>query len=81
MTATLMSWIIIGIVVVVTFIVLMVNRNFVKESREELRKVTWPTKEFTIQGAWVTVVFIIVLATFLALIDWGVNSLIIWLVK
>ncbi|URA10725.1 preprotein translocase subunit SecE [Thermospira aquatica] len=81
MTTALMSWIIIGITALVAIVVLIVNRNFVKEAREELRKVTWPTKEFAIQGAWVTVVFIVVLAAFLSLIDWGVNTLIMLSVK
>lgn len=81
MTAALMGWIILAIAVVIIGIVVLVNRSFVVESLRELRNVTWPTKEFAIQGAWVTVVFILVLATFLALIDWGVNSLMIWLVK
>ncbi|MCX7882691.1 MAG: preprotein translocase subunit SecE [Brevinematales bacterium] len=81
MTAALMGWIILAVAGVVVAIVVVVNRVFVVESLKELRNVTWPTKEFAIQGAWVTVVFILVLATFLALIDWGVNSLMIWLVK
>jgi len=78
---TALSWIILGGVAVIVGIVVVLNRSFVMDSWRELRHVTWPTKEFTIQGAWVTVVFILVLAAFLALIDWGVNTLLVWLVK
>jgi|GEM_PF-2229547 preprotein translocase SecE subunit len=81
MTTALIGWIILGIVAVIVVLVVVFNWSFVVESIRELRNVTWPAKEFAVQGAWVTVVFILILATFLALIDWGVNSIMIWLVK
>ncbi|MFN4216082.1 MAG: preprotein translocase subunit SecE [Brevinematales bacterium] len=81
MMTALMGWIILAIAVVIIGVIVLVNRSFVVDSLRELRNVSWPTKEFAIQGAWVTVVFILALAIFLALIDWGVDSLMIWLVR
>lgn len=81
MTTALIGWIILIVTGVVVAIIVVVNWKFVQGSFRELRNVSWPTKEFAIQGAWVTIVFILVLSGFLALIDWGINSLMIWLVK
>lgn len=55
--------------------------NFLKESWEELKKVTWPTKDESINTSIIVIGFIIVTALFLSFVDYGVNAFIMWLVK
>ena len=53
--------------------------GFAKESRTELRKVVWPTRQETLQTTLVVMVMVLVVAIFLWLLDmlllWGVNAL------
>lgn len=51
--------------------------NFAKESRVELRKVVWPTRQETIQTTFVVILMVVVTALFL----WGVDSVLLWLVS
>ena len=50
--------------------------NFFKESRLELRKVVWPTKDETMKTTLVVAVMVIVLA----LILWGMDGILVWVV-
>ena len=52
------------------------SKKFVRESAEELKKVVWPTKDEAVQAAVVVVVFIVVFSLFLALLDFGLSSLV-----
>lgn len=45
--------------------------SFMRESRMELRKVYWPTRQETIQ----TTLFVVAMVVVLALILWGVDSI------
>jgi len=49
---------------------------FVRESRMELRKVYWPTKQETMQ----TTLFIGLIVVILALFLWGVDYILVWLI-
>lgn len=49
---------------------------FARESRMELRKVFWPTRQETLQTTMVVVIMVIVLA----LVLWGVDSFLMWLI-
>ncbi|NVJ62073.1 MAG: preprotein translocase subunit SecE [Gammaproteobacteria bacterium] len=51
--------------------------TFAKESRMEVRKVVWPTRQEAIQTTLVIVLFVIVVTLFL----WGVDALLAWGVK
>lgn len=44
-------------------------KEFLAESRQELKKVTWPTKQQTTTSTWVVLVVTFVLAIFLGLVD------------
>lgn len=44
-------------------------KQFVGEARQELKKVTWPTKQQTITSTWVVLAVTFVLAIFLGLVD------------
>ncbi|WP_144394015.1 preprotein translocase subunit SecE [Pleionea sediminis] len=51
--------------------------NFAKESRMEVRKVVWPTRQEAIQTTLIIVVFVTIVSLFL----WGVDALLGWGVK
>ena len=48
-----------------------------KESRTEIRKVVWPTRQETVQTTMIVVAFVILVA----LILWGLDSILGWLVS
>ena len=48
-----------------------------KEARTEIRKVVWPTRQETTQTTMIVVAFVIVMA----LILWGLDTLLGWLVS
>lgn len=50
--------------------------GFFQESRLELRKVVWPTREETMQTTLVVAVMVVVLA----LILWGLDGILVWLI-
>ena len=53
--------------------------HFVKETRIELRKVVWPTREETIKTTGIVLIAVIIIAIFLWIVDafftWGVQSI------
>ena len=55
------------------------TREFLSESRFELRKVVWPTRQETTRTTWVVIVVVIIMSLILALFDWliqlGVKAL------
>lgn len=50
--------------------------HFARESRMELRKVYWPTRQETVQITLMVALVVILLA----LVLWGVDSLLMWLI-
>lgn len=50
--------------------------NFARESRMELRKVYWPTRQETMQTTLVVAAMVVVLA----LILWGIDGALMWLI-
>ena len=50
--------------------------EFTRESRMELRKVYWPTRQETIQ----TTLFVAGMVVIFALILWGIDSVLMWLI-
>lgn len=50
--------------------------EFVRESRTELRKVYWPTRQETVQMTLVVAAMVVVLA----LVLWGIDSVLMWLI-
>lgn len=51
--------------------------TLVKGSRTEIRKVVWPTRQETVQTTMIVVAFVLVMA----LILWGLDSFLGWLVS
>jgi len=50
--------------------------NYISASKRELKKVVWPTKKQTINHTLLVIVFSLVVAMFLGLIDFGLNKLV-----
>ena len=53
-----------------------VTKQFLREVRTELKKVTWPSKKDTLSGTVVVLVAVFVIAFFLGIVDSGLSSLI-----
>ena len=54
------------------------TREFLAESRFEMRKVVWPTREEAMRTTWVVVIVVIVLSLLLAGFDFAIQALIEW---
>jgi preprotein translocase subunit SecE len=71
----------VGLAIVAVLIALQTDRGrrfatLLKEARVEIRKVVWPTRPELVQTTAIVVVFVLVVALLL----WGMDSLISWLV-
>lgn len=51
--------------------------RFALDSRDEARKVVWPTRKETVQMTGVVMAFVVVMALFM----WAVDGILLWLVK
>ena len=49
------------------------TRDFLGESRFELRKVVWPTRQEATRTTWVVVVVVILMSLILAAFDWVIQ--------
>jgi preprotein translocase subunit SecE len=56
-------------------------KQFLREVRTELKKVTWPSRKDTLSGTLVVLVAVIIIAIFLGIVDSGLSSLINQLLK
>lgn len=50
---------------------------FIKESRGELRKIFWPTRQETVR----TTAMVAAIVIFVALILWGIDTFLLWIVS
>lgn len=55
--------------------------DFVRESREELKKVTWPEKDEVSNFTIVVIVTLIIVSVFLAFVDFFLNHIIEMMVR
>ena len=51
-------------------------KQFLREVRTELKKVTWPSRKDTLSGTAVVLVAVFIIAIFLAIVDWGLSNLV-----
>ena len=56
-------------------------RDYLTESKAEIRKVTWPTKQETKVTSLAVVVLVIVMAIFLGLVDLGFTKLVAFILS
>ena len=57
----------------------MRTREFLSESRFELRKVVWPSRQETTRTTWVVIIVVIVISLLLAGMDLIIQSIVKWL--
>lgn len=50
--------------------------DFLRQVVAELRKVVWPTREQLVTYFWVVLVFVLVIMTFVSLLDLGLGRLV-----
>jgi preprotein translocase subunit SecE len=58
-----------------------VVKQFLREVKTELKKVTWPSRKDTLSGTVVVLVTVFIMAIFLGLVDTGLSNLIKVLLK
>ena len=56
-------------------------KQFLREVKTELKKVTWPSRKDTVSGTLVVLVTVFIIAIFLGLVDSGLSYLINMLLK
>ena len=55
--------------------------KYIRDSRQELRKVSWPTREQTINSTLLVIAVSIAIAAFLGVADYGLNKLLEYLLQ
>jgi preprotein translocase subunit SecE len=50
--------------------------QFIKETRFELKRVTWPSRKETVAGTVVVLVIVLIVAFFLGIVDMGLSTVI-----
>jgi preprotein translocase subunit SecE len=56
-------------------------KQFLREVRTELKKVTWPSRKDTLSGTLVVLVAVFIIAIFLGIVDSGLSNLVKELLK
>ncbi len=56
-------------------------KQFLREVKIELKKVTWPSRKTTLSGTAVVLVAVFIIAFFLGIVDSGLSSIIRQLLK
>jgi preprotein translocase subunit SecE len=56
-------------------------KQFLREVKTELKKVTWPSRKDTLSGTLVVLVAVFIIAIFLGIVDSGLSNLIKALLK
>jgi len=51
-------------------------RQFLKDSKIELRKVTWPTSKQTLASTSVVIIVVVIISVFLGVVDFGLSKII-----
>ena len=57
------------------------SKQFLSEAKQELKKVTWPTRQQAISSTWVVLVFVVIISLFLGLVDFGLSRLVNYLLN
>ena len=58
-----------------------IAKQFLREVKTELKKVTWPSRKDTLSGTAVVLVAVFIIAIFLGIVDSGLSNLIKELLK
>lgn len=53
-------------------------KRFLKETKAELKKVTWPSREQLLHNTGVIIIFIVIFTVILSVLDFGFQELFSW---
>jgi preprotein translocase subunit SecE len=53
-------------------------KQFLREVKNELRKVTWPSRKDALSGTAIVLIAVFIIALFLGIVDSGLSNLIKW---
>jgi len=56
-------------------------KQFFTEARQELKKVTWPTKQQTMNSTWVVIAVTALLSAFMGIVDMGFSRIVGMILK
>jgi len=56
-------------------------KQFFSEAKQELKKVSWPSRQQTITSTWVVFAVTFVLAVFLGLVDLVLSKLVTYIIR
>jgi preprotein translocase subunit SecE len=51
-------------------------KQFLREVKTELKKVTWPSRKDALSGTAVVLIAVFIIAFFLGIVDWGLSNLV-----
>jgi preprotein translocase subunit SecE len=51
-------------------------KQFLKEAKTELKKVTWPTPKQTLASTSVVIIVVVIISLFLGIVDFGLSKII-----
>ena len=51
-------------------------KQFLKEAKVELKKVTWPTPKQTLASTSVVIIVVVIISVFLGIVDFGLSKII-----
>ncbi len=55
-------------------------KKFFEESYSELKKVSWPPRKESIKASYAVIVFVVIVAFFLGIVDYFLAKIVNWLV-
>jgi len=55
-------------------------KKFFEESYAELKKVSWPPRKESVKAAYAVIVFVVIIAFFLGIVDYFLAKIVNWLV-
>lgn len=55
-------------------------KKFFKDYKSEIKKIVWPSKDFTVKSTIVVIVCLLICAGVIGLLDVGLNALVLWLI-
>lgn len=55
--------------------------DYLKETRGEIKKVTWPGRRYVVAATTIVIVIVILIAVFIMFVDWGLAKIFLFLTK
>ncbi|MBI5599827.1 MAG: preprotein translocase subunit SecE [Deltaproteobacteria bacterium] len=56
-------------------------KEYYSEARNELKKVTWPTRQQTLNATWVVILISVVIGVFLGVVDFALSGMVKYILR